>query len=164
MSDNPQNDVLGQQFPQTDRADGTLVPLRGNPALASATRLLGCWDAIVVGGICAIWGYLLYRGAPGAAPAALIACGASAAIAASAWFGLHRASRASMDSMMAWVMGAFLLRVLIVAVAVVLASQMEVFTREIAWSIVVTLVLHSAAEVWILSRARVVSVVPLGNK
>lgn len=161
MSDEYQNHLSDRALSHTQRGDEAVFAMRGNPALASAIRLLGWWDVAVVAGICAVWGYFFYQGSSDVLAAASIACGASAAIVASAWFGLRRAARARMDSMMAWVMGAFMLRVLIVGVAVVLASQLDVFTREIAWSIVVTLLLHSGAEVWILSRTRVASVVPL---
>lgn len=152
---------MTEAFGGVSVGQGQIVPVRGNPGLLRAIRVLGVWDVCVVVGLCCAWGYSLVRWGGGLFPAAVLACLSVVLIVFSAWFGIDRAAHASMDSMMAWVGAAFLFRVLVVAGAVVVASYVGVYMRWVALSIVLALVAHTLAELWVLSRARVANVVPL---
>lgn len=140
-------------------------PIIANPhfraALGTMSRLIvGAW--VILSALATIWGLYGYSFThPGARlPSILGAIGAIAVLLGTSWAGVRIAATQHMDTMMAWIAGGFLLRVLVVAGAVIAAGYWGFDQRFVASAIIAAVLSGMLIEVITLKRARITTVDP----
>lgn len=141
-------------------------PIIHDPAFVRA--LSQCGRRLLVAGVLIVlaviaWAYLTAESATGMMKmkTAIVTCIAVVLLLLTSWAGLHAAARHTMDTMMVWVGGGFMLRVAIVVATLVAAKFWEIDTRLMATAIVVTILVGTGIEVFTLMRARIIAVEPL---
>lgn len=166
MSETPMNAGAASAGSAAVQADGAaqLPVTHGNPALERAgkrirwvTFLLGL--AVAVGVL--VW--MLTSEASARYLTAVWAVGAVAAMTLFSMFILRRVFQSAQASLPGWLGLGYLGRILIVAFALIGGRFAGAEARIIGAALIATILLSTLAEVWLLSRARILNVVPLAT-